>query len=162
MRLNTKRMSTTKFCTDLHNSGKVLNTSMTLQTLPPDPGVPQTPKSKRIKGEKTLCNVKYPDGWRKLIKFFPGSAGARLASLIYFENINGKTIKILFAPPHMDVRNHFVDVCAKSFAILLYIGQKLSVISAAYNSFLKCVTSRYVEDEKLNIFPIPFSPIHWF
>jgi len=72
----------TKFGTDLHtNSGKVLNTSMTLSTWPPDPRVPQTPKPKWFTGEKTLCNVKCPDGWRKLIKFFPGSAGARLASI---------------------------------------------------------------------------------
>jgi len=71
----------TKFCTDLHtNSGKVLNTSMTTPTQPLDPGVPQTPKPKWITGEKTLCNVKCPDGWCKLIKFFLGSAGARLAS----------------------------------------------------------------------------------
>jgi len=48
----------TKFCTDLPtNSGKVLNTSMTPQTLPLDPGVPQTSKPKWVMGEKTLCNV---------------------------------------------------------------------------------------------------------
>jgi len=75
----------TKFCTDLHtNSGKVLNTSMTPPTGPLDP-VPQTLKPKRVTGEKTFCNVKCPDGWLKLIKFFPGSAGARLASL-YIKN----------------------------------------------------------------------------
>jgi len=27
-----------------------------------DPRVPQTPKPKQITGEKTLCNVKCPDG----------------------------------------------------------------------------------------------------
>jgi len=45
----------TKFCTDLHtNSGKVLNTSLTLPTLHPDPGLLKTPKPKQITGEKTL------------------------------------------------------------------------------------------------------------
>jgi len=52
------------FCTDLHtNSGKVLNTSLTPLTWPLDPGVPQTPKPKCVTGEKTLCNVKCPDGY---------------------------------------------------------------------------------------------------
>jgi len=56
----------TKFCTDLHtNSGKVLSTCMTPPTRPPDPGVPQTPKPQQVTGEKTLCNKKCPDGWRK-------------------------------------------------------------------------------------------------
>jgi len=80
----------TKFCTDLPtNSGKVLITSMTAPTRPPGPrgtpnsGVPQTPKPKQVKGEKTLHNAKCPDGWSKLIKFFPGSTGARLASIVY-------------------------------------------------------------------------------
>jgi len=59
----------TKFCTDLHtNSGKVLNTSMTPQTRPLDPRVPQTPKPKRVTGEKTLCNVKCSDGYPYTIK----------------------------------------------------------------------------------------------
>jgi len=72
----------TKFFTDLPtNSVKVLNTSMTLPTWTPDPGVPQTLKPKWVTGEKTLCDVKCPDGWRKLVKFFPGSAGAWLASI---------------------------------------------------------------------------------
>jgi len=54
----------TKFCTDLPtNSGKVLNTSITLPTRPLDPRVPQTPKPKWVIGEKTLCNVKCPDGY---------------------------------------------------------------------------------------------------
>jgi len=71
----TTRPITTKFCTDLAtNSGKVLNTSMTPPTQLLDP------RPKWVMGEKTLCNVKCLDGWRKLIKFFPGSAGARLAS----------------------------------------------------------------------------------
>jgi len=76
----------TKFCTDLPaNSGKALNTSMTPPIQPLDSGVPQTPKPKRVTGEKTLCNLKCPDEWRNLIKFFPGSARARLASIyIYF------------------------------------------------------------------------------
>jgi len=53
----------TKFCTDLHaNSGKVLNTSITLPTQTPDPGIPQTPKPKQITGEKTLLYKKCPDG----------------------------------------------------------------------------------------------------
>jgi len=48
----------TKFCTDLPNSsGKVLNTSMTPQTQPLDPGVAQTLKPKWVTREKTLCNV---------------------------------------------------------------------------------------------------------
>jgi len=48
-----------KFCTDLHtNSGKVLNTRLTLPIWPPDPRVTQTPKSKQITGEK-LCFTKY-------------------------------------------------------------------------------------------------------
>jgi len=77
----TARPISTKFCTDLPtNSGKVLNTSMIQPTQPLDPRLPQTLKPKWVTGEKTLCNVKSPDGWRKLIKFFPGSAGARLAS----------------------------------------------------------------------------------
>jgi len=75
---------TTKFCTDLPaNSWKVLNTSMTPPTQPLDPRVPQTLKPKWVTGEKTLCNLKCPDGWRKLIKFFPGSAEARMASISY-------------------------------------------------------------------------------
>jgi len=78
----TARPISTKFCTDLPtNSGKVLNKSMIPPTRTLDPRVPQTPKPKRITGEKTLCNVKCPNGWRKLIKFFPGSAEAWLASL---------------------------------------------------------------------------------
>jgi len=78
------RKPSTKFCTGLpDNSGKVLNTSMTPKTWPPDPRVPQTPKPKQITGEKTLLYKKCPDGWRKLIKFFLSSAGAWLASLIY-------------------------------------------------------------------------------
>jgi len=60
---------------------QVLNTSMTEPSWPPDPGVPQTLEPKWVMGEKTLCNIKCPDGWRKLIKFFPGSAGAWLASI---------------------------------------------------------------------------------
>jgi len=60
----TARPISTKFCTDLPtNSGKVLNTSMTLQTLALDPRVSQTPKPKRVMGEKTLCNIKCPDGY---------------------------------------------------------------------------------------------------
>jgi len=44
-----------KFCTDLHtNSGKGLNTSMTLPIWPPDFRVPQTPNPKQVTGEK-LC-----------------------------------------------------------------------------------------------------------
>jgi len=82
----TARPISTKFCTDLPtNSGKVLNTTMTPPTRPPDPGVPQTPKPKWVTGEKTLCNVKCPDGLRKLIKFFPGSTGARLASIYIYK-----------------------------------------------------------------------------
>jgi len=78
----TFRPISTKFCTDLPtNSGKVLNISMTPPTQLLDPRVPQTLKPKWVKGEKTLCNVKCPDGLSKLIKFFPGSAGARLASI---------------------------------------------------------------------------------
>jgi len=39
----------TKISTDLPiNSGKVLNTSMTPQTQPLDPGLPQTPKLKWV------------------------------------------------------------------------------------------------------------------
>jgi len=69
----TARPISTKFCTDLHtNSRKVLNTSMTLQTRPLDPRVPQIPKPKWVTGEKTLCNVKCPDGQLNLIKFFLG------------------------------------------------------------------------------------------
>jgi len=49
------------------NSGKVLNTSMTPQTLPLDSGVSQTPKPKWVTGEKTLLYKKCPDGRRKLI-----------------------------------------------------------------------------------------------
>jgi len=63
----------TKFCTDLPaNSGKVLNT---LPTQPPDPGVPQT-QPKQITGEKTAL-------YKKCTKFFPGSAGPRLASNLF-------------------------------------------------------------------------------
>jgi len=71
-----------QFCTDFPaNSGKVLNTSMTPPNRPPDPVEPQTSKSKWVTGEKTLCNIICPDGWCKLIKFFPVSAGAWLASI---------------------------------------------------------------------------------
>jgi len=63
------------------NSGKVLNTSMTPPTWPLDHGLPQTPKPKWVTREETLCNVKCPDGWCKLIKFFPGSAVAQLAGI---------------------------------------------------------------------------------
>jgi len=74
----------TKFCTNLHtNSGKVLNTIITSPTQPLDPGVSQTPEPKWVTGEKTLCNVKCPDGWRKLIKFLPGSAGPGWLIYIY-------------------------------------------------------------------------------
>jgi len=87
-RAQTARPISTKFCTDLPtNSGKVLNASMTPPTQPLDPRVPQTPKPKRVTGEKTLCNVKCPDGWRKLIKFFSGSAGARLACSQYISSL---------------------------------------------------------------------------
>jgi len=56
----------TKFCTYLYtNSGKVLHTSMTLPTRPPNPGLPKTPKLLEITGEKTLLN-------KKCMKFFPG------------------------------------------------------------------------------------------
>jgi len=59
----TAGLISTKFCTDLPaNSGKVLNTSMTPSTQPLDPRLPQTPKPKQVTGEKTLCNVKCPDG----------------------------------------------------------------------------------------------------
>jgi len=45
----------TKFYTDFHtNTGKVLNTSLTWPTQPPDPWVPQTSKPIQITGEKTL------------------------------------------------------------------------------------------------------------
>jgi len=48
------------------------NTSLTRPTCHPDPWVPQAPKYKQIAREKTLIYIKY-------IKFFPGSAGARLS-----------------------------------------------------------------------------------
>jgi len=65
------RPISTKFCTDLPtNSWKVLNTSMTPPTRPLDPRVPETPKSKWVTGEKTLCYGQCPDGFRKLTKFF--------------------------------------------------------------------------------------------
>jgi len=70
----------TKFCTDLHtNLGKVLNTIMI-----PTSGPQGTPNSKTQMGQgrETWCNVKCPDGSHLLIKFFLGSAGARLASLL--------------------------------------------------------------------------------
>jgi len=56
--------------------GKVLNTSMTLLTQPPIPGVPHTPKPKQITGEKTLL-------YKICIKFFPGSSGLLLACVKY-------------------------------------------------------------------------------
>jgi len=69
--------SLTKFWTDLHtNSGKVLHTSMTPPTRRPDHGVPQTTKPRQITLEKTLL-------YKKCIKFFPGSAGLRLAIVTY-------------------------------------------------------------------------------
>jgi len=56
-----------KFCTDLHtNSWKVLNPSLTPPTLPPDTGVPQTPKPIQITGEKNLCLTK------KIFRAAPG------------------------------------------------------------------------------------------
>jgi len=73
---STARQISTKFCTDfLINLGKVLKTSMTPPTQPTDPGVTQAPKPKQITGEKTLP-------YKKCIKFFLGSAGSRLASLL--------------------------------------------------------------------------------
>jgi len=72
----TARPIPVKFCTDIPaNSGKVLNTSRTPPTCPPDPVLPQTPKPKQITGEKTMLYKKCPDGSHKLIKFFLGSAG---------------------------------------------------------------------------------------
>jgi len=65
--------------------GRFLTQAWPHQLDPPDPGVPQTLKPKWATGEKTLCNVKCPDGWRKLIKFFPVSARAQLASF-YIKN----------------------------------------------------------------------------
>jgi len=51
--MQTARLISTKFCTDLStNSWKVLNTTITPPTQPPDPGVPQTPKPKQTTGEK--------------------------------------------------------------------------------------------------------------
>jgi len=51
----TARPISTKFWTGLPiNSGKVLNTSLTLPTQPPDPVVHQATKPKQIIGEKTL------------------------------------------------------------------------------------------------------------
>jgi len=46
----------------------------------PGPWVPQTPKPKWVTGEKALCNIKYPDMWLNLIKFFSDSTGPRLVS----------------------------------------------------------------------------------
>jgi len=97
----TARPISTKFCTDLPtNSGKVLNTSMTTPTQPVDPSVPQTLKPKWVTGEKTLCNIKCPDGWPKLIEFFPGSAGARLASvkikLVEYSHRVSKLVKVSY------------------------------------------------------------------
>jgi len=65
----------TKFCTDLHT-----NSSLTLPTQPPDPGVPQALEPKQITEEKTLLYKKCPDGWLNLIKFFPASNGPQLVS----------------------------------------------------------------------------------
>jgi len=51
--MQTARLISDKFCTDLStNSWKVLNTTITPPTQPPDPGVPQTPKPKQTTGEK--------------------------------------------------------------------------------------------------------------
>jgi len=77
----THQISSTKYSMDLHtNSGMVLNTILTPPTQPPNQRVAQTPKPKQISGEKTLLYKK------KWIKFFPGSAGPRLASVQYFIN----------------------------------------------------------------------------
>jgi len=65
----------TKICADFPtNSGKVLNTSMTLPTRPLTPGYPKL--QNLITGEKTLLYKKCPDGWLNLIKFFPGQCRA--------------------------------------------------------------------------------------
>jgi len=86
----------TKFCTDLHtNSGKVLNTNLTLPTRLPHPRALQTPKPKQIIGEKTLLYKKYPDGRLNLIKFFPGSAGPWLAWLVIHKKSNQSQLMIL-------------------------------------------------------------------
>jgi len=62
----------TKFCTDLTtNVGKVLNTSLTLPTQPPDPWVLQALKPKQIHWIKTLL-------YKKCIKFFPASGEPRV------------------------------------------------------------------------------------
>jgi len=62
--LRTAGPISTKLCTDLPtNLGKVLNTSMIPPTWPLDSGIPKTPNPKWVTGEKTLCNVKCPDGY---------------------------------------------------------------------------------------------------
>jgi len=68
---------------------------MTPPTQPLEHGVPQTPKSKQVMGEKTLCNLKCLNGWCKRIKFFPGSAEARLASNEYTYVMNSHRTKRL-------------------------------------------------------------------
>jgi len=80
----TFRPISTKFCTYIQtNSVKVLNTRITPPTLPLDPGVPQTSKLKCITDEKTLCNVKCPDGYPYAVLLI---SWARLAS-IYKKNV---------------------------------------------------------------------------
>jgi len=64
--------------TSLSTQGRFLTQAWPRQLWPLDPGVPQTLIPKRVMGEKTLCNIKCPGGWHKLIKFFPGSAGPGL------------------------------------------------------------------------------------
>jgi len=113
----------TKFCTDLPtNWGKVLNTRMTTPTRPPDPGVPQTPKPKWITGEKTLCSIKCPDGWRKFVKFFLGSAGARLASVLI------KLSQRLQSPLQNQRLQDFILSLTKHFLPLFYAVNVIKLV----------------------------------
>jgi len=63
--------------------GRFLTQAWPCQPDPQTTGVPQTLKPKWVIGEKPLLYKKCPDGWRKIIKFFPGSARAWLASSKY-------------------------------------------------------------------------------
>jgi len=47
---------------------------MTPPTKPLDPGVTQTPKPKCVTREKTLCNVKCPDGYPYTVKLISRAA----------------------------------------------------------------------------------------
>jgi len=88
----------------------------------PDFRTPGYPKW--VTGEKTLCNVKCPVGWRKLIKFFPGSADAQLASKKYF-GICGIWPRVEAPSPRLHPPPCFLIFCQYFHSRQVVVGKKL-------------------------------------